>query len=111
VLIDDKKKVKLDKLCQSDSLINYDKDFSLKTLDFIGTDIRQWSIKNVLKFIDKIGLKKYQNVFYENKIKGKDLISLSEEEIRKDLKVSKEDQKLLTTYIKFLQERNKKVKS
>ncbi len=48
----------------------------LSTLEFINKEIREWSVKNVLNFLGKIGLKPYQGSFYENKIKGKDLITL-----------------------------------
>jgi hypothetical protein len=41
------------------------------------TCVKQWSIKNVITFLSKIGLKKYSHAFYDNKIKGKDLITLS----------------------------------
>ena len=45
--------------------------------DFIEIDVKQWSVKEVLKFLTKIGMKNYNSSFYKNKIKGKDLISLT----------------------------------
>ena len=51
---------------------------NISDLNLINTDVRQWSVKNVFTFIGKIGLKKYYNAFYQNKIKGKDLITLTE---------------------------------
>lgn len=45
--------------------------------DFTENGIRQWSVKDVLKFLTKIGMKNYSHSFYKNKIKGKDLLSLT----------------------------------
>lgn len=50
--------------------------------DFIEIDVRQWSVKDVIKFLTKIGMKIYNPSFYKNKIKGKDLISLTEKELK-----------------------------
>ncbi len=35
--------------------------------------MKDWTIKNVLQFLEELGLKSYQEIFYKNKIKGKDL--------------------------------------
>ncbi len=53
--------------------------------DFIENDVKQWSVKDVLKFLTKIGMKNYNHSFYKNKIKGKDLLSLTEKELKSDL--------------------------
>lgn len=45
--------------------------------EFSESEVREWSVKEVLGFLGKIGLKQYKSRFYENKIKGKDLVSLS----------------------------------
>ncbi len=60
---------------------------TLKNLDFLDADIKSWSVKNVLKFLQNMQLNQYQSNFYNNKIKGKDLISLSEKEFKEDLRM------------------------
>ena len=69
------------------------------SLDFIDQNISEWTIKQVLTFLQEIDLKDYQEVFYENKIKGKDLISLEESEMKIDLKMKLGDRKRLMNYI------------
>lgn len=51
---------------------------NLNGADFIDIDVKQWSVKDVLKFLSKIGMRSYNTTFYKNKIKGKDFVSLSE---------------------------------
>ena len=71
-------------------------------LDFIDTDICEWTIKQVLIFLTEIGLKDYQDVFYRNKIKGKDLLTLKESEMGEDLRMKLGDRKRLLNYVKYL---------
>lgn len=63
-----------------------DLDFLLKyyalrkvvNIDFIDTPISDWTIKQVHCFLDEVQLENYKPIFYENKIKGKDLATLDE---------------------------------
>ena len=71
-------------------------------LDFIDLNITQWTIKQVLTFLTEIGLKEYQEIFYKNKIKGKDLLTLKDSEMRDDLKMKLGDRKRLINYIRYL---------
>lgn len=49
----------------------------LSKLEFISKNMKEWTIKEVIDFLDIIELKLYKEKFYKNKIKGKDLITLS----------------------------------
>lgn len=51
-----------------------------------------------------MNLKNYKEIFYKNKIKGKDLISLNEKELKEDLKMKMGDRKRFLNYIIFLTE-------
>jgi hypothetical protein len=50
----------------------------LAKLDFILKTLKEWTIKEVLNFLDIIELRNYKEIFYQNKIKGKDLLTLTE---------------------------------
>ena len=80
-------------------------------LDFIDQNITEWTIKQVLTFLQEIDLKDYQELFYENKIKGKDLISLEESEMKEDLKMKLGDRKRLMNYIEHISSLHKKMKN
>jgi hypothetical protein len=56
----------------------------------------------VLSFLEVIDLTNSKEIFYQNKIKGKDLITLKEQELKKDLKMNIGDRKRLMSYISFL---------
>lgn len=45
---------------------------------FAPKQIKDWTIREVIDFLDGVDLKQYKEVFYRNKIKGKDLITLNE---------------------------------
>ena len=47
-------------------------------MEFIHRDVKEWAIKEVLDFLEMAGLKQYKEVFYKNKVKGKDMATLSE---------------------------------
>jgi DNA polymerase III delta prime subunit len=55
-----------------------------------------------LTFLDTINLKNCKENFYQNKIKGKDLLSLTEKELRDDLKMKMGDRKRFINYRKFV---------
>jgi len=54
--------------------------------------------------LDEVGLKQYREVFYRNKIKGKDLATLNEQELKEDLGLKMGDRKRFLNYIIFLTE-------
>ena len=81
------------------------------SLEFIDLSISQWTIKQVLTFLDEINLKEYKEIFYENKIKGKDLVALEEDEMKQDLKMKLGDRKRLMNYIEYLHGLNKPKKN
>jgi len=66
--------------------------------------MKDWTIKEVIDYLDAVDLKIYKETFYKNKIKGKDLISLSEQELKDDLKMKMGDRKKFLNYIIFLNE-------
>jgi hypothetical protein len=47
-------------------------------------------------------MKSYKEIFYSNKIKGKDLLTLTERELKEDLKMRMGDRKKLLNYVEFL---------
>lgn len=47
-------------------------------------------------------MKQYKSVFYSNKIKGKDLISLTKNELLNDLKIAEKDTKVFLLFIQLL---------
>lgn len=47
-------------------------------------------------------MKAYREIFYKNKIKGKDLITLKESELKEDLKLKIGDRKRFMNYVKYL---------
>ncbi len=49
----------------------------LTKLDFIVKNVKEWTIKEVIDFLEAVGLKCYKEAFYKNKVKGKDMITLS----------------------------------
>ena len=65
----------------------------------------------MLSFLQEIDLKQYQEIFYENKIKGKDLVSLDESEMKVDLKMKLGDRKRLMNYITYISSLHKPKKS
>ena len=64
--------------------------------------MKEWSVKEVLNFLDVSNMKSYKEIFYSNKIKGKDLLTLTERELKEDLKMRMGDRKKLQTYVEFL---------
>ena len=66
--------------------------------------MKEWSVKEVLNFLDVSNMKSYKEIFYSNKIKGKDLLTLTERELKEDLKMMMGDRKKLLNYISFLVE-------
>lgn len=71
---------------------------------FISKEVKEWNIKEVLEFLEAIELSPYKEIFYKNKIKGKDLMTLCDQELREDLKMKMGDRKRLLNYIFFLNE-------
>jgi len=59
------------------ALMKYYGMCKLSKLEFISKNMKEWTIKEVIDFLDIIELKLYKEKFYKNKIKGKDLITLS----------------------------------
>ena len=64
--------------------------------------MKEWSVKEVLNFLDVSNMKSYKEIFYSNKIKGKDLLTLTERELKEDLKMRMGDRKKLLNYVEFL---------
>jgi hypothetical protein len=64
--------------------------------------LKEWSVKEVLNFLDVSNMKSYKEIFYSNKIKGKDLLTLTERELKEDLKMRMGDRKKLLNYVEFL---------
>jgi len=64
--------------------------------------LKEWSVKEVLNFLDVSNLKSYKEIFYSNKIKGKDLLTLTERELKEDLKMKMGDRKKLLNFVEFL---------
>lgn len=44
----------------------------------------------------------YKEIFYKNKIKGKDLMSLTDKELMNDLRIKMGDRKRMLNYLAFL---------
>ena len=61
-----------------DFLLKYYGLCKVINLDFIEIPMQEWTIKQVHAFLAEINLHAYKEIFYENKIKGKDLLSLDE---------------------------------
>ena len=59
-----------------DFLLKYYGLCKVINLEFIDTPMSDWKIKDVLTFLAEINLQDYKEIFYQNKIKGKDLLSL-----------------------------------
>ena len=70
-----------------------------------------WKIKDVLAFLQEINLQNYKEMFYQNKIKGKDLLDLDEEEMKSDLGMKLGDRKKLKNYIGYISSLDKKNKT
>ena len=73
-------------------------------LVFIGKNIRDWTIKEVIDFLETTGLRKYKEVFYKNKVKGKDMVTLNDKELKEDLGMKMGDRKRFLNFILFLTE-------
>ena len=90
----------------------YDLSFFLKYYNlskiakmyFAPKQIKDWTIREVIDFLDGVDLKQYKEVFYRNKIKGKDLMTLNEQELKNDLGLKMGDRKRFLNYIIFLTE-------
>jgi hypothetical protein len=39
--------------------------------------MKDWTVKEVIDFLEGAGLRQYKEAFYKNKIKGKDMVTLS----------------------------------
>lgn len=76
----------------------------LAKLEFAAKNIKDWTIKEVIDFLEEAGLRQYKEVFYKNKIKGKDMITLNEKELKEDLGLKMGDRKKFINYILFLTE-------
>lgn len=95
-----------------------DLDFLLKyyglckviNLDFIEVPMSDWTIKQVHLFLEEINLSSYKEIFYDNKIKGKDLLSLEEDEMKGDLRMKLGDRKRLQNYVSYISSLDKKKK-
>ena len=56
----------------------------------------------MLVFLEAIDLRDCKETFYQNKIKGKDLLTLTEKELREDLKVKMGHRKRFLNYRRFI---------
>ena len=74
----------------------------LAKLECIGKALKEWTIKEVLAFLEAIELKDCKEAFYQNKIKGKDLLTLTEKELRDDLNVKMGHRKRFLNYRRFI---------
>ena len=70
--------------------------------------MKEWSVKEVLTFLEKVELIHQKETFYRNKIKGKDLIALSEEQLKGDLGMNVGDRKKILGYLSILKEDDRK---
>lgn len=73
-------------------------------LEFVIKNIKEWTVKEVIDFLDYAGLRHYKEVFYKNKVKGKDLLTLNEKELKDDLGMKMGDRKRFMNYVVFLTE-------
>lgn len=71
-------------------------------LECISKNLKEWTIKEVLNFLDLIELRDCKENFYQNKIKGKDLLTLTEREMKEDLKMKMGHRKRFLNYRMFL---------
>jgi hypothetical protein len=46
-------------------------------MEFVKKNIKDWNIKEVMDFLKTINMGEYAATFYNNRIKGKDLITLT----------------------------------
>lgn len=74
----------------------------LAKLECIEKALKEWTIKDVLVFLEAIDLRDCKETFYQNKIKGKDLLTLTEKELREDLKVKMGHRKRFLNYRRFI---------
>jgi hypothetical protein len=74
----------------------------LAKLECIGKALKEWTIKDVLAFLEAIDLRDCKETFYQNKIKGKDLLTLTEKELREDLRVKMGHRKRFLNYRRFI---------
>ena len=73
-------------------------------LEFIDKPIKEWTMKEVLLFVENIDLNHEKENFYKNKMKGRDLVALGEEDLRNDLGLNVGDRKKLLFYIALLKD-------
>lgn len=71
-------------------------------LEFVGKGLKEWTIKEVLTFLEVIELRDYKEVFYQNKVKGKDLLTLTEKELKHDLRMKMGHRKRFLNYRMFI---------
>ena len=83
-------------------LLKYYTLIKIIKLEFVIKDIKEWTVKEVIDFLDNAGLRQYKETFYRNKIKGKDLSTLNEKELKDDLGMKMGDRKRFMNYIVFL---------
>ena len=68
-------------------------------LPFLGKSVKEWTVKEVLDFLEVGELGMHKQIFYQNKIKGKDMVTLSDQELKEDLRMKMGDRKRLLNYI------------
>ena len=85
-------------------LLRYHGLSQLIGLPFIAKSVKEWTAKEVLDFLEAGNLGGHKEIFYKNKIKGKDMATLSDQELREDLRMKMGDRKRLLNYINFLNE-------
>jgi hypothetical protein len=62
--------------------------FNSLRLSFENIPVAEWTVANVVAWLQTIGLSKYVQTFSDNDIDGKALVNLTEDELRKDLNVT-----------------------
>jgi hypothetical protein len=83
-------------------LLKYYSLLKVIQLQFVLKSVKEWTVKEVIDFLDHAGLKQYKEAFYKNKVKGKDLITLNEKELKDDLGMKMGDRKRFMNYVVFL---------
>lgn len=55
---------------------------TLMAVNLGGDDMLQWSVDDVLQWLDQINMTQYQEIFLDNQIKGEHLPLLTEEQLK-----------------------------
>ena len=64
---------------ESGFLLRYHGLSQLIALPFITKSVKEWTAKEVLEFLEVGNLGRHKEIFYKNKIKGKDMATLSDQ--------------------------------